>query len=158
MMTITLNGVDVCRSVIELAIIGYLIYLSIYDIRHHKVTNDSVLLYIPIVTLKCTVLVCMGTLLDYVPMLLGAAAGFAILLSAAMITHGGIGGGDIKLAAVLGLAAGLKGMLVTLLVASLGAAIYGIIHKKILKKEKLAIAFVPFMLAGYIIALLTGFC
>ena len=138
MMTITLNGVDVWRSVIELAIIGYLIYLSIYDIRHHKVTNDSVLLYIPIVTLKCTVLVCMGTLLDYVPMLLGAAAGFAILLSAAMITHGGIGGGDIKLAAVLGLAAGLKGMLVTLLVASLGAAIYGIIHKKILKKEKLA--------------------
>ena len=60
MMTITLNGVDVWRSVIELAIIGYLIYLSIYDIRHHKVTNDSVLLYIPIVTLKCTVLVCMA--------------------------------------------------------------------------------------------------
>ena len=148
----------IIRSVIELAIIGYLIYLSIYDIRHHKVTNDSVLLYIPIVTLKCTALVCMGTLLDYVPLLLGAAAGFAILLSAAMITHGGIGGGDIKLAAVLGLAAELKGMLVTLLVASLGAAIYGIIHKKILKKEKLAIAFVPFMLAGYIIALLTGFC
>ena len=135
MMTITLNGVDVWRSVIELAIIGYLIYLSIYDIRHHKVTNDSVLLYIPIVTLKCTVLVCMGTLLDYVPMLLGAAAGFAILLSAAMITHGGIGGGDIKLAAVLGLAAGLKGMLVTLLVASLGAAIYGIVQKKIFKKD-----------------------
>lgn len=158
MMTITLNGVDVCRSVIELAIIGYLIYLSIYDIRHHKVTNDSVLLYIPIVTLKCTVLVCMGTLLVYVPMLLGAAAGFAILLSAAMLTHGGIGGGDIKLAAVLGLAAGLKGMLVTLLVASLGAAVYGIIHKKILKKEKLAIAFVPFMFVGYVVALLTGFC
>ena len=151
MMTITL-------SVIEMAIIGYLIYLSIYDIRHHKVTNDSVLLYVPIVTLKCTVLVCMGTLLDYVPMLLGAAAGFAILLSAAMITHGGIGGGDIKLAAVLGLAAGLKGMLVTLIVASLGAAIYGVFHKFVLKKEKLTIAFIPFMLVGYIIALLTGFC
>ncbi len=153
MMTITLNGVDVWRSVIELAIIGYLIYLSIYDIRHHKVTNNSVLMYVPIVTLKCTVLVCMGTLLDYVPMILGAAAGFVILLSAAMLTHGGIGGGDIKLAAVLGLAAGLKGMLVTLLVASLGAAVYGIIHKRILKKEKLAIAFVPFMLVGYIVSL-----
>ena len=158
MMTITHSGTDIWRVITELAIIGYLIYLSIYDIRHHKVTNDSVLLYIPIVTLKCTVLVCMGTLLDYVPMLLGAAAGFGILLSAAMLTHGGIGGGDIKLAAVLGLAAGLKGMLVTLLVASLGAAVYGIIHKKILKKEKLAIAFVPFMLAGYVAALLTGFC
>ena len=148
----------IIRSVIELEIIGYLIYLSIHDIRHHKVTNDSVLLYIPIVTLKCTVLGCMGTLRDYVPMLLGAAAGFAILLSAAMITHGGIGGGDIKLAAVLGLAAGLKGMLVTLVVASLGAAIYGIVQKKIFKKVKLAIAFVPFMLVGYVVALLTGFC
>ena len=121
----------IIRSVIELAIIGYLIYLSIYDIRHHKVTNNSVLMYVPIVTLKCTVEVCLGTLFDYVPMLLGAAAGFAILLSAAMLTHGGIGGGDIKLAAVLGLAAGLKGMLVTLVVASLGAAIYGIVQKKI---------------------------
>lgn len=143
----------IIRSAIELAIIGYLLYLAIYDIRHHKVTNDSVLLYVPIVTLKCTAQVCMGTLFDYVPMLLGAAAGYAILLSAAMLTHGGIGGGDIKLAAVLGLAAGLKGMLVTLFVASLGAAIYGIIHKKILKKEKLAIAFVPFMLVGYIVSL-----
>ena len=44
-------------------------------------------------------------------------------------------------------------MLVTLVVASLGAAIYGIVHKKILKKEKLAIAFVPFMLAGYVVSL-----
>lgn len=146
------------RSVIEVLIIGYLLYLSVYDIRHHKVTNDSVLLYIPIVTLKCTAIVCFGTLFDYVPMLLGAAAGFAILLSAAMITHGGIGGGDIKLAAVLGLATGLWGILLTLVVASLGALIYGVINKFILKKEKLAIAFVPFMLVGYVIALLTGFC
>ena len=148
----------IIRSVIELAIIGYLIYLSIYDIRHHKVTNNSVLRYIPIVTLKCTVEVCLGTLYDYVPMLLGAAAGFGILLSAAMFTHGGIGGGDIKLAAVLGLAAGLKGMLVTLVVASLGAALYGLFQKYVIKKEKLAIAFVPFMLVGYVIALLAGFC
>lgn len=148
----------IIRSVIEFLIIGYLLYLSIYDIRHHKVTNDSILLYIPIVTLKCTAIVCMSTLFDYVPMLLGAAAGFAILLSAAMITHGGIGGGDIKLAAVLGLATGLWGMLVTLVVASLGALIYSVIHKFILKKEKLAIAFVPFMLAGYVVALVTGFC
>lgn len=143
----------IIRSAVELAIIGYLIYLAIYDIRHHKVTNNSVLMYIPIVTLKCTAQVCIGTLFDYVPMLLGAAAGFGILLSAAAITHGGIGGGDIKLAAVLGLAAGLKGMLVALAAASLSATIYGILHKFIMKKKKPAIAFVPFMLAGYVIAL-----
>lgn len=143
----------IIHSVIELAIIGYLIYLSIYDIRHHKVSNDALLLYVPIITLKCTVEVCLGSLLDYIPMLLGAAAGFAILLSAAMLTHGGIGGGDIKLAAVLGLAARLDGMLATLVVASLGAAIYGVIYKYVLKKDKLAIAFVPFMLVGYVVSL-----
>lgn len=146
MMTIT-------RSVIEILIIGYLLYLSVYDIRHHRITNDSVLLYIPIVTMKCTVEVCFGTLFDYVPMLFGAAAGFVILLTAAMLTHGGIGGGDIKLAAVLGLAAGLQGMLVTLLVASLGAMLYGIVYKKIKKSDNMKLAFVPFMLAGYIVSL-----
>lgn len=148
----------IIRSVIELTIIGYLFYLSFYDIRYHKVTNNSVLMYIPIVALKGIVQVCIGTLSDGVSILLGAAAGFCILLSAAMITRGGIGGGDIKLAAVLGLATGLKGMLITLLVASLGAVIYGIVLKKILKKENLAIAFVPFMLVGYITSLLAGFC
>ncbi len=143
----------IIRSVIEFAIIGYLLFLAIYDIRYHRVTNDSILLYIPIVTLKCTAIVCLGTLFDYVPMLLGTAIGFGILLSAAMITHGGIGGGDVKLAAVLGLATGLKGMLVMLCVASLGAMIYGLIYKRIKKADKMKLAFVPFMLAGYVIAL-----
>ena len=148
----------IIRSVIELAIIGYLIYLSIYDIRHHKVTNNSVLMYVPIVTLKCTVEVCLGTLFDIVPMLLGAAAGFAILLSAAMLTHGGIGGGDIKLSAVLGLAASLTGTLVSLVVASLAAAGYGMFQVYVQKKPKVSLAFVPFLLTGYVTALLTGFC
>ena len=47
---------------------------------------------------------------------------------------------------MLGLAAGRKGMLVTLIIASLGAALYGFSQKHLRKKEKLAIAFVPFML------------
>ena len=37
-------------------------------------------------------------------------------------------------------------MLVTLIIASLGAALYGLSQKHLRKKEKLAIAFVPFML------------
>ena len=158
MTTITLNAVDVFRSVIELAIIGYLIYLSIYDIRYHKIRNNAVLLFIPVVMMKCTLRVCMGTLFEYVPMLFGAAAGFTILLVAAMITHGGIGGGDIKLSAVLGLAASLTGTLVSLVVASLAAAGYGMFQVYVQKKPKVSLAFVPFLLTGYVTALLTGFC
>lgn len=148
----------IIRSVIESAIIGYLIYLSIFDIRHHKVTNKSVLMFLPVVMLKCTYEVCVGTLYDYLPMILGAAAGFSVLLFTAIITHGGIGGGDIKLAGVLGLAAGLQGMLVTLVVSSVGAATYALIMKKVKKSAKIKFAFVPFLLAGYIFALLIGFC
>ncbi len=88
------------------------------------------------------------------PVLLGAAAGFVILLSVAMITHGGIGSGDIKLTAVLGLAAGLTGTLVSLVVASLAAAGYGAVQMYIRKKPKLSLAFVPFLVAGYIVSLL----
>lgn len=35
----------------------------------------------------------------------------------------------------------------------LGAVLYGFFQKYVLKKEKLAIAFVPFMLVGYIVSL-----
>jgi prepilin signal peptidase PulO-like enzyme (type II secretory pathway) len=164
MMTITHSGTDIWRVITELAIIGYLIYLSVYDIRYHKIRNNAVLLFLPIVMMKCTLRVCMGTLnvpgtlFAYVHMLLGAVAGFVILLSAAMITHGGIGGGDIKLTAVLGLAAGLTGTLVSLVVASLAAAGYGAFQMYVRKKPKVSLAFVPFLLAGYVTALLIGFC
>ena len=158
MMTITHSGTDIWRIITELAIIGYLIYLSIYDIRYHKIRNNAVLLFIPVVMMKCTLRVCMGTLFEYVPMLFGAAAGFTILLVAAMITHGGIGGGDIKLSAVLGLAASLTGTLVSLVVASLAAAGYGAFQMYVRKKPKVSLAFVPFLLTGYVTALLTGFC
>ena len=158
MMTITHSGTDIWRVITELAIIGYLIYLSIYDIRYHKIRNNAVLLFIPVVMMKCTLRVCMGTLFEYLPMLFGAAAGFTILLVAAMITHGGIGGGDIKLSAVLGLAAGLTGTLVSLVVASLAAAGYGAFQMYVRKKPKVSLAFVPFLLAGYVTALLIGFC
>ncbi len=144
----------IIRIVAELLIVGYLIYLAIYDIRHHKVTNNSVLLFLPIVWLKCTVTLGFGTLGDLIPMLLGSAAGFVILLLSAMLTHGGIGGGDIKLAAVLGLATGLRGMLLLLCVASVGAVLFGAVYR-LIKKEKLAkLPFVPFMTVGYLISLL----
>ncbi len=147
MMTIT-------RIVAELMIVGYLIYLSIYDIKHHKVTNNSLLLFLPVVWFKCTLILGYGTLGDLVPILLGSAAGFVILLISAMIAHGGIGGGDIKLAAVLGLAAGLRGMLLLLCVASVGIVLYGAVYRLITKKKLIKLPFVPFITAGYLLTLL----
>ena len=120
----------IIRSATELAIIAYLIFLAVYDIRHKRVTDKSLIFFLPIILLKCTLTVICGSLLDLIPMLVGAAAGFGILLVAAMLTNGGIGGGDIKLAGVLGLATGVNGMCVMLTVASFAAVVYGAIYNK----------------------------
>lgn len=77
--------------------------------------------------------------------LMGAAAGFLLLLFAAIISKDGtgIGGGDIKLTAVLGYVYGpyrLAGILLTAsLLASLAAFLF--------RKQK-SIPFVPFLAAG----------
>ncbi len=141
-------------SAIEATIVGYLAHLSAYDIRHHRVTNRSVLLFLPILLTKCTIEVYNGELIDIIPMLIGAASGFAILLISAMLTNGGIGGGDIKLAAVLGLASGMYGTLILLGIASIGAAIFGAIYRKLKKENTLRLPFVPFMAVGYAVTLL----
>lgn len=141
----------IIHSATELAIIAYLAFLAVYDIRHKRVTDKSLIFFLPIILLKCTLTVICGSLLDLIPMLVGAAAGFGILLVAAMLTNGGIGGGDIKLAGVLGLATGVSGMCVMLTVASIAAVLYGAIYNR--KKTAIRIPFVPFMAVGYLITL-----
>ena len=143
----------IIHSATELLIIGYLAFLAVYDIRHKRVTDRSLILFLPIILLKCTLTVICGSLLDLIPMLVGAAAGFGILLIAAMLTNGGIGGGDIKLVGVLGFATGITGMCVMLTVASLAAVLYGAIYNK-WKKTVIRIPFVPFMAVGYLITLI----
>jgi len=142
----------IIHSATELAIVAYLIFLAVYDIRHKRVTDRSLILFLPIILLKCTLTVICGSLLDLIPMFVGAAARFGILLIAAMLTNGGIGGGDIKLAGVLGLATGVSGMCVMLTVASIAAVLYGAIYNR--KKTAIRIPFVPFMAVGYLITLI----
>jgi prepilin signal peptidase PulO-like enzyme (type II secretory pathway) len=81
---------------------------------------------------------------------LGAAAGFIILLAPAIASKGGngVGGGDIKLAAVMGFIYGPAGIIGVLLIASLLALPAGIIRKMQTKGETLRLPFVPFMALG----------
>ena len=89
------------RTVTELLTLGYLIALSVYDIRYKRVTNTSLLLLLPAVFLiGITEIRSAGDMLSF---LLGGLSGGGILLTAAMATKGGIGGGDIKLMALLGI-------------------------------------------------------
>ncbi len=55
----------------------------------------------------------------------GAAVGFGLLLFIAVISKGGMGGGDIKLYGVLGIALGVKLVLLSFFIATLIGAVFG---------------------------------
>lgn len=76
---------------------------------------------------------------------MGAAAGFSLLLFAALVSKegAGIGGGDIKLTAILGYVYGPYRLAGILLTASLLASLAAFL----LRKQR-SIPFVPFLAAG----------
>ena len=90
--------------------------------------------------------------------LAGCAAGFLILLTAALISKGGagVGGGDIKLAAVTGFIYGPYRMLETLMIAALLSACAALIISCRRRQKKLSIPFVPFIAAGSLITLIAS--
>lgn len=89
--------------------------------------------------------------------IVGAAVGFSLLLSIAVVSKGGMGGGDIKLFAVIGFVLGMKMVLLSLLFACLYGALLGIIGllTGILKKKTL-IPFGPYIVFGTLTAYFWG--
>lgn len=84
--------------------------------------------------------------------LTGSLLGFLFLLLLAILSKGGIGGGDIKLMGVLGLVLGIQGAYLTLMIASVVgvlAAIVGLVTKKY--NRKTAIPFGPYLAVGALV-------
>lgn len=122
---------------------------SVYDIRRRRVPNVALAFFIPF-ALASIVLLC-----QYRPVwdcVLYAGAGFLtgglILLIAAILTNGGIGGGDIKLCALLGIIAGPYGILLILFLATLLAMAASGIQRIMLRMKPDKLAFVPCMSIG----------
>jgi leader peptidase (prepilin peptidase) / N-methyltransferase len=89
--------------------------------------------------------------------LLGAAIGFSLLLIISIISKGGMGGGDIKLYAVIGFAVGTKLMLLSFFIATFIGAILGIvgITLRLLERKK-PVPFGPFIAMGTLLAYFYG--
>jgi leader peptidase (prepilin peptidase) / N-methyltransferase len=89
--------------------------------------------------------------------LIGAAIGFSLLLIISIISKGGMGGGDIKLYAVIGFALGTKLMLLSFFIATLIGAIFGIIGIALrLLERKKPVPFGPFIAIGTLLAYFYG--
>jgi len=88
---------------------------------------------------------------------LGGAIGFVILLLIAIISRGGMGWGDVKLAGLIGLAAGFPLVVVTLI---MGAILGGLVAAALLAMKKRgrkeAIPFGPFLSVAAVVTLLWG--
>lgn len=113
---------------ITLIILGI---LALYDIKYHKVKNKALLCFLP--------WSCLAMIQTPISSILGFSCAVILLLVTAIIGKEGIGGGDIKLIALLGMIFGLYGILFILILASILALLLSF-----LIKEK-RIPFVPFL-------------
>lgn len=131
------------ETIVAWIFISLLVIIFISDI-HYMIIPDKVLLFFaPILLLVRYTIAPLEVWWDP---LLGATIGFTLLLAIAIISKGGMGGGDIKLFAVIGIVLGWKGVLLAFFLSTLIGSIIGIIGlatKKIERKKP--IPFGPFI-------------
>ncbi|MDA8234977.1 MAG: prepilin peptidase [Clostridia bacterium] len=95
--------------------------------------------------------------LNWEQVFFGFLAGGGILLLIAFLSRGGMGGGDIKLGAMLGVYVGWPGILGTLVIASVTGAIYGLTAMAWGKKSlRDSMPFGPFLALGALVVLFWG--
>ena len=132
-----------------------------YDIRTRRVPNRALVFFCPAVLASLPVHM-QGTGASFQASLgfslAGCAAGFLILLTAALLSRGGagVGGGDIKLAAATGFIYGPYRMLGILMLAALlsACAVLIILCRRRGRAKPLSLPFVPFIAAGSLITLI----
>lgn len=130
-----------------------LITCTFIDLEHY-IIPDKIILPTMIAGFLLNIVLHFESLLDY---LMGFALGGGIILLIVILSRGGMGGGDIKLFATVGMFLGLKLTALAMLLAFILGSIAGlilIIFK--LKKMKDAIPFGPFIALGSAIAMFVG--
>jgi leader peptidase (prepilin peptidase) / N-methyltransferase len=134
-------------------LISLLVIITVSDLAYTLIP-DKILLFFSAVFLIERFLIPLETWWDS---LLGSAIGFSLLLIISIISKGGMGGGDIKLYAVIGFALGTKLMLLSFFIATLIGAVFGIIGivLRLLERKK-PVPFGPFIAIGTLLAYFYG--
>ena len=132
-------------------IFSFFLLIALIDIKYRLVLN--VLIYPAIVVVVLgQVLLATNSVLS---LLLGGGLAFGIFYLTARLKPGDLGGGDVKLATLIGLAFGFPGVLWALIAgAGSGAVMAVILLSTHPIDEKRYFAYAPFLCLGAIIALL----
>lgn len=139
--------------IVAILFISMLVIISVSDITYMLIP-DKILLFFLIPFIIARVIAPLSPWWDSV---LGAVIGFGLLLSVAIMSKGGIGGGDIKLFFVIGIVLGWKQVLFTLFLASTIGAVVGImLLMKTKKNRKTPIPFGPSIALAAVISYFHG--
>lgn len=143
----------------ELFVFGWIIGFAVYDLLQRRVPDRALVFFCPFALAAPLIrtaysLRWQDTFSSFGISLTGAAAGFIILLAAALISSDGmgIGGGDIKLTAIMGFIYGPYRITGILLVASALASVAVIMIGQKKQEENSTLPFVPFLAAGSLVS------
>jgi leader peptidase (prepilin peptidase) / N-methyltransferase len=134
-------------------LVSLFIIITVSDIKYMLIPDKILLFFAGLFLLERIFI----PLTPWWDSLLGAAIGFTLLLFISIVSKGGMGGGDIKLYALLGFVLGTKLVLMSLFIATLLGALIGIIGIGLgLVERKKPIPFGPFIAVGTLIAYFYG--
>jgi len=132
---------------------GFMVAITFIDLDH-QIILDGMLALLAVCGLGLQL---WTGAVGIVNMLIGAGAGGGLLLLLAILSRGGMGGGDVKFAAALGFWLGWPGILLGLFIGFvLGGVISLLLLASGLRGRKDFIPFGPFIAIGAWIALLYG--
>lgn len=139
--------------IIAWTLISLFMIIFVSDVTYMLIPNKILLAYSAIFIIERLFF----PLMPWWNSLVGAAVGFVLLLSIAVVSNGGMGGGDIKLFAVIGFVVGTKTVLLSFFLATLYGAAFGI-AALLLRKVKRGnpIPFGPFIAVGTLTAYYCG--
>lgn len=136
-----------------LVFLGFMVAITFIDLDH-QIILDGMLALLAVCGLGLQL---WTGAVGIVNMLIGAGAGGGLLLLLAILSRGGMGGGDVKFAAALGFWLGWPGILLGLFIGFvLGGVISLLLLASGLRGRKDFIPFGPFIAIGAWIALLYG--
>ena len=109
--------------IVAILFISLLVIIVVSDFAYMLIPDKVLLFFLPLLSIGRIV----SPLTPWWDSLLGAIVGFGILYSIAVLSRGGMGGGDIKLFFLIGLVLGTLDSLLTLFLAAVIGMIVGIV-------------------------------
>ncbi|WP_369679956.1 prepilin peptidase [Bacillus sp. FJAT-45066] len=130
-----------------------LIIITITDIHYMIIPNKILLFFFSLFVLQSFFL----NILPWEQQLIGLAVGFLLPFLIAVVSKGGMGGGDVKLLAVIGFVVGWQQLLLIFFLSSLIGTIVALLGMKLGKVQKgKPFPFGPFIAISAVITLFFG--